>query len=347
MGSVTPLIAVAEWIKNGHPSFDFFWIGTKDGPEKKVVKANNINFYSIICGKWRRYASWRNLADVVRIIIGFGQAMYLVKKIRPNIIVSAGGYVAVPVIWAGWIMGVPSIIHQQDVRPGLANKLCAWCADKITVCFPDSARYFNKKKVIITGNPVRESLREAVLEESRQKALDFLGLRSDMPVVLVTSGGVGAIAINEMTSGALKELIKFCQVIHITGKNKVAEDASKINNYRQYEFLVDMAPALLAADIVVARAGMGTLTEIAYLGKAAIVIPIPNSHQEDNARYFKERRAVETIEQDKADADIMTEKITGLLNNKKRCKEIGQNVYKAMSWGAEEKISKIILSMER
>lgn len=340
MGSVTPLIAVAEVLKSKNPGSDLFWIGTRKGPEEKMVRHYNIEFKKIYSGKLRRYFSWQNFLDIFRILIGFIQSIILLLKIRPRVIVSAGGFVAVPVVWAGWLLNIPTIIHQQDVQLGLANKLCSLFAKKITVCFPESEKYFNRRKTEIVGNPVRMNLKNGD-KTKRDYLFEKLGLDKDRPLVLITTGGTGSLMVNSLVYDGLKQLVEFCQVIHVTGKNK-PKDFFESENYISYEFLVNIVPFLLSADLIVSRAGMATLTEISYLSKPAIIIPIPRSHQVYNASYFYKKGAIELLEQEGADGDDLIRKIKELLNDKNRLKELGYNIHQAIKWGAEGRLADII-----
>ncbi|OGG90640.1 hypothetical protein A3H55_01700 [Candidatus Kuenenbacteria bacterium RIFCSPLOWO2_02_FULL_42_16] len=345
MGSVTPLIAVAEVLKARDPGCDLFWLGTRSGPEERVIRRYNIDFKGIFSGKLRRYFSMENVLDVFKIIIGFWQAVFILIKLRPQAIVSAGGFVAVPVVWAGWLLGIPNIVHQQDVQAGLANKLCGFMAKKITVCFPATTKYFKKNKTEIIGNPVRNNLRAmAVLD--KEELLERLNLKKDWPVVLVTGGGTGALALNQLVFDSLKELTKFCQVVHLTGENKADDDFSH-ENYIHYDFLVNIIPFIKIADLIVTRAGMGTLMEIGYLKKPALVMPIPRSHQVANADYFYERGAVEILDQEKIDSDDLIKRIKELLDGKSKLKELSKKIHEMIKWGAEERLAEIILETAR
>lgn len=347
MGSVVPLLAVAEALKDKYPDVDYYWLGTKDGPEVKVIKNYNIEFKAILAGKWRRYFSGQNFLDVLKIMVGFFQAMMMLIKWRPDVIVSAGGYVAVPVVWAGWLLGVPSLIHQQDVRPGLANKLCAGCANKITVCFESSVKYFKLSKTVVVGNPVRELLKQREAEEIKQEVSEKYGLKKDLPIVLIMGGGTGSSALNKLVISSLDELTKFSQIVHISGGriNNINLQELDIENYYHYEFLVDNTELLQAADVVVSRAGMGSLTEIAYLSKPAIIIPIPNSHQEDNADYFFQRGAVIKIDQSELNKDKFIAAVKELLINRQQAKRLSQTVHGVIKWGTEERIAEMIIKL--
>jgi len=348
MGSVVPLLAVIEHLKQKDPSIDYLWIGTRYGPEKQVVVDYNIDFKHIFCGKLRRYFSFRNIIDVFYVIFGFLQSLLILKKFRPRVIVSAGGFVAVPVVWAGWFLGIKSFIHQQDVRPGLSNKLCAWCAEKITVCFASSAAYFNEKKILVVGNPVRESFRREFMKADRNKLLAKYNFKQNLPIVLITAGGRGSLLINDIVLDSLDELTKICQIAHITGRNRsvrFARHKKNYANYREYEFMIDDINILRLADLVVSRAGMSTLTELTCLGKPSIIIPIPDSHQEDNARYFAERGAVEILEQKNLEPGKFIASIKEILCDKQKIKNLAENIHHVIKFGAGEKIVRIIGSI--
>ncbi len=347
MGSVVPLLAVVESLKDKQPDIDCYWLGTKHGPEAEFIKNYNIDFKAIAAGKMRRYLSWQNLADIFKVLAGFFQALVWLWRWRPQVIVSAGGYVAVPVVWAGWLLGIPSLIHQQDVRPGLANKLCARAARKITVCFDRSAKYFKARKTEIVGNPVREALRVAVDSSPKKRLKQKYGLREDMPLVLIMGGGTGSMALNKLTIDSLDELVKFVQVAHISGGRlgQTGKQKLDLENYYHYEFLVDNTDFLWAAEVVVSRAGMGSLTEVAYLSKPAVIIPIPDSHQEDNADYFFQHGGVVKLSQANLDKNKFVKAIKTLVVNRKQAQKLGQRVHQLIKWGAEERIAEIVIGL--
>jgi len=340
-GSVSPLLAVAERMSDfGFRISDFLWIGTRDGVEKEMVEKADIEFKSIISGKLRRYFSLENLIDPFKIIVGFFQASAIILKWKPNIVMSAGSFVSVPVIWAAWFWGVKTMVHQQDVRPGLANRLMAPFASVITVAFKKSLADYGKKAVW-TGNPARRSL---ALGPRAQGLGHSLKLKKDVPVVLVVGGGTGAMAINEVVWESLEKLTKICQVVHVAGKGKIANAKLRMPNYFVFEILEHgkLMSVMSKADVVVTRAGLGLLTEIANLEKAAIIIPIPDSHQEDNARIFKEKEAAIVLDQEKLNTDGLVDNIKSVLNDKMLSDKLRNNVSKVMKPGANKNIVKII-----
>ena len=343
-GPVTPLLALVESIRNNpelNKNIQFLWIGTEKGIEIEMVKNENLEFKSIKSGKLRRYFSFKNLVDPLYIIIGIIESFFIIKKWKPCIVVTAGGFVSVPVVWAAWLMRVPVLIHQQDARPGLANKLMAPFARVITVTFEKSLKDYGKKAVW-TGNPARSSIMDYKLD--RRVVLQKLGLHDRLPVTLVLGGGTGAEAVNNLVKESLDELTKFTQVIHICGKGKEIKTEINIKNYRQFDFLYikGMAKVFMAAQIVLSRAGMGVLTELSYLRKPAILIPIPDSHQEENAQIFKDNEAALVLDQNKLDKEKFIKNIKNLLQSSELRSAYSKNISGILKRGANEKIINII-----
>jgi len=334
-GSVAPLLAIYDKLKD-HGDLEFLWLGTKTGPERNMVERAGVKFRAIAGGKWRRYFSWKNFFDIAKIKIGFFQALFIMLKWRPKLVISAGSFISVPIVWAAFFWRVPVLIHQQDSRPGLANKLMAPLAKVITVTFKKSLADYGKK-AIWTGNPVKSSL------ETVSVGGQFPGLSRNLPVVLVVGGGTGAMFINKLILESLDELTKVCQVIHVFGKEKGIRIG--VTNYFAFEFLDEerIVAALKLADLVVTRAGLGFLSELSYLAKPAIIIPMPDSHQEENASLFKDAGLV--LEQNNLTSEKLTQEIKVLLNNERRRQELGENMGRTMKKGANEAMVKIILEL--
>jgi len=338
LGSVTPLIAVAEVLAGQDERTEFLWIGTVGGPEQALVEQLGIKFVSITSGRLRRFLTLRNLATPYLVLKGFMEAYRVLRDWRPSLVVSAGGFVAVPVTWAAWLLHIPVHVHQMDWRPGLANRLSAPFAATISVTFEKSKQDFNAKKVTVTGNPVRDFLFRGSIEQAR----DIFNLREGQPAVLVLGGGTGAVNLNRLIVKSLADL-EGVQLLHLTGRGKqmVATDAP--DTYHQFEFLdVGLAHAYAVADLVITRAGMGTLTELAALGLPAIIVPIPHSHQEDNARPFVEGGgAIQFDERDQA-ADLASQ-INDLLENTERRRDMSAAMSLVNSREAALNVAKILL----
>jgi UDP-N-acetylglucosamine--N-acetylmuramyl-(pentapeptide) pyrophosphoryl-undecaprenol N-acetylglucosamine transferase len=269
-------------IRRLRPDASFSWIGTKGGVEERLVNEAKMPFNAIAAGKLRRYFSWQNFIEPLTVTRGFFQARRLLQAEGADAVVSAGGFVAVPVAWAAWSLGIPVHVHQQDVIPGLANRLTLPVASSLSVTLEKSVKDFPRHKAAWTGNPVRAE----VLAGSRALATSSFGLTLDLPVVLVVGGGTGATGLNRLVWQSLPALTAGAQVMHLAGAGK--SDASKSSpRYHQFELLTGSMPeALAAADIVVTRAGMGQLSELAALDKPTVIIPMPASHQEANAEAF-------------------------------------------------------------
>jgi len=324
-GPVAPLLAIVEQLKQDEPKVhNFLFVGTRTGhPEKIMAENNGLDYQSIFCGKLRRYFSWRNFLDLFLLFIGLVQAIFIIKKFKPDVIVSAAGFVAVPVTWAGWLCGAPSLIHQQDIIPSLSNKLMAPFAKRITVAFEQSLKDFPVGKTFWTGNPVRQIF----LRGDRARAMNFFHLEPGLSTLCVFGGGLGAEQINQLVWSSLEELTKFCQVIHLVGKNKTSGSNFSHSRYHTYEFLTnEMADALVVADLVVSRAGLGALTELSALGKAAIIIPIPDSHQEANAIFFADRGAIIMMEQKDITSATFVQTIKNLLLDPERLNQLKQRI---------------------
>ncbi len=344
-GSVTPLIAIAQYLKNQKTDLEFIWFGTYKGPEKNLVLAADIKFIPIFSGKFRRYFSWQNFIDIFFIIFGFIQAFVYFFKFKPDVMISAGSFVAVPVGLVAFIFRCPQIMHQQDIVTGLANKILSFLAKKITVTFPEQVANFPSSKVVLSGNPIRED----ILQGNKSKAIQLLSLEKDLPTVLVVGGGTGAMKLNQLIQGALPELLQFCQVIHITGKNKKVQALALKDfstRYHQFDFILNEMPDILAvADLVITRGGMGFLTELAALGKPTLIIPIPDSHQEANANYFVQQRAAIYLDQNKISSQSLIDDLKELIADKAALNYLGINIKKLYQPMAAQIISESLLTL--
>lgn len=341
-GSVAPVLAVSKEIKKQKSDAEFLFVGTRKGiPERELVQIRNIPYKSIFSGKLRRYISLKNIIDPFLILIGFIQSVFLILKFKPRAVFSAGGFVAVPLAAAAWFLRIPIFIHQQDIVPGLANKIIAPLAKRVTVSFEKSLKNFHKKKTILTGNPVRPE----ILQGDKQKAIKRFQLEENIPILLIIGGGTGARDLNELVIQIIPELVAFCQVVHLTGKSKAVKDERlNFSRYRQMEFLTEGMPDLYqAADLVVSRAGLGVLTESSVLKKPLILIPIPDSHQVANAEYFAEKKAAVLIGQKGLTPQILLQKIRQMIFSIDERSVLSFNISKLARPEAARKITEIIL----
>lgn len=293
-GSVTPLIGLAEQLRRQRHDLEFLFIGTADGPERVLAQAAQLPFTTIPGGKFRRYWSWRNLSDVGNIWRGYREARSLIRQWQPHVAVTAGSFVSVPVMWAAHRLGVRTLVHQQDVRPGLANRLMSPVADIVTVTFRASMAGFPARKVRWTGNPVRTD----VLNGSAARGREIFNIPETSPILLVLGGGTGSSALNALVSTMVHRLIQHWSIIHVTGPQRNFVELRDLH-YQNYPFLTWQLPhAMAAADVVITRAGLGTLSELSALGKASIIVPMPDSHQEVNAQTIGQASAGIVLRQD-------------------------------------------------
>lgn len=346
IGSVSPLLAIKDKIEESGKATEFLWVGTKDGIEKEIVGKEKMPYLYILSAKLRRYFSWQIFIDPIRFVIGFLQSLLIIKTFKPDYIISAGGFVAVPMVWAGWCLRRVCVIHQQDIRPGLANKMMAPFARRITVAFEPSLKLFPAKKTVLVGNPSRSRL----FKGTKDGAISRFNLEPGLPVLVVLGGSLGAQKINELMFKSITRLIDFCQIIHSCGRGNAIDWQDKENfgqkasRYHSFEYLYDDLPdAYAAADLVVCRAGLSTLTEVSALGKAAVVIPIPEHQQEDNAQYFAGKNAIIQLEQEKTAPEEFVDLVKNLLDNPNSRERLGANVKSLMPEDAAARFVKSVI----
>lgn len=271
-GHVTPNLALLPELKKA--GYEITYIGSKDGIEKRLVEDYDISYYGVDTGKLRRYFDIKNFTDPFKIVAGFAEAKSILKKLKPDIVFSKGGFVSVPIVRAAASLKIPCIIHESDITPGLANKLCIPVAKKICCNFPETLQYVPEEKAVLTGTPIREELKEG----SRKKGLELCGFNDFKPVLLIIGGSQGARAVNAAIRENLDDLLKDFQVVHLCGKGNVDESLAEAVGYKQFEYLKeDLKDAFAAADIVISRAGANAICELLALRKPNLLIPLPTS----------------------------------------------------------------------
>lgn len=288
-GHVTPNIALIEILQQEGWKVDY--IGSEDGVEKGVISSLNIPYHAVNSGKLRRYFSWKNFFDPIKIIIGIGQSYCLLRRLKADVVFSKGGFVAFPIVVAAWLNRIPVIAHESDMTPGLANRLSYPFVDKICVTFAAARNHFKKQdKVEITGTPIRQQLYNG----SKARGLALCGFKDDKPCILVMGGSQGSVRLNNSLRQALSTLCEHYQIIHLCGKGKLDTSLLNQENYRQFEYVSEeLADLFAASDLVVSRAGANTLYEILALEKPHVLVPlsakVSRGDQIQNARYFKQQ----------------------------------------------------------
>lgn len=287
-GHVTPNIALLPHLKDA--GFEISYIGSYTGIEKKLMEELGVRYYGISSGKFRRYLDVKNLTDPFRVLKGLSQAKKLIRQINPDIVFSKGGFVAVPVVIAADKCNIPVIIHESDMTPGLANKLCQKHALKVCCNFPETVKMIANGKGVLTGSPIRQEL----LYGDRAAGLNYCGFNTAKPVLMVIGGSLGALHINEAVRAILPKLLERFQIIHVCGKGKTDESFNDTTGYRQFEYVnEELKDLFAAADVVISRAGANVICELLAMRKPNLLIPLPaeasRGDQLLNAASFKKQ----------------------------------------------------------
>lgn len=310
-GHVMPNLALVPELRRRN--WDIAYIGSYNGIERELVEKTNIPYYKVSTGKLRRYFSMKNLTDPLLVIQGLFQATLLLRRLKPDIVFSKGGFVSVPVVIGAWINRIPVILHESDMTPGLANKISLPFATKICATFPETLEHLPEGKGVLTGNPVRSQL----FTGSREEGLALCNFTSRKPVLLVMGGSLGSVKINNLVRAILPELLRRFQVVHICGKGNIDPGLEKLSGYKQFEFISDELPSIMAAaDICISRAGANAIFELLALKKPALLIPLSRQASRGdqilNARSFEKQGYSMVLQEEEANEKVLLEKINQL-----------------------------------
>ena len=298
--------------------FDISYIGSYEGIERSIAEKNGLPYYGISSGKLRRYFDLKNFSDPFRVLKGFGESVNILKELKPDLVFSKGGYVAVPVVKAAKKLGIPVVIHESDFTPGLANRLSYSSASKICCSFRKTLDMLPKDKGVFTGTPIRKEL----LSGNRDRALCFTDLESGKnPFLMIIGGSLGAASVNEAVRAALPELLERFQVVHLCGKGKADPDFDRYEGYRQYEYIDEELPDLYAlSDLVISRAGANAVFELLSLKKPNILIPLPGKSSRGdqilNAASFAEASYSYVLPQEDLTKESLIRAVDEVYNNK-------------------------------
>ncbi len=291
-GHTSPAAAVLEEMRRRDPRLLVQWVGKKGGMEERVAAAYSVPFRSIPVEGWTRTRSPRMLLTALKLGWSLFRVWFYLKVFRPQVVFGVGGYVSLPAIWVAQRMGIATVLHEQNKRLGLANRLCAARATRLLLSYPETVGEYAKDKAQVVGNPVRAAF---LNPPDKTDAREALGLMPGVPVVLVIGGSQGARRLNEAMTTVVHDFRKDeAQFIWSAGKNEAiqmrlrAEGADAVTQV--HAFIEDMATACAAADLIVSRAGASATAELAVMGKPSILIPYPHAtdnHQEHNARAFE------------------------------------------------------------
>ena len=314
-GHVTPNIALIPGLQE--LGYSISYIGSHDGIEKKLIEDLNIPYYGISSGKLRRYFNPKNFSDPFRVLKGIGEAKKILKELKPDIIFSKGGFVAVPVVMAAKRLKIPVIIHESDMSPGLANKLCIPSAAKVCCNFPETLEHLPKDKAVVTGTPIRQEL----MSGNKLAALQFCNFTANKPVIMVIGGSLGSVAVNDAVRGILPELLKEFQVVHLCGKDKLDPSLNNLEGYVQFEYIKkELADLFAMADLVISRAGANAICEISALAKPNLLIPLSSKASRGdqilNARSFERQGYSVVLEEEELNNESLLAAIRQLYSNR-------------------------------
>ena len=316
-GHVTPNIALLPALQAA--GYEIAYVGSYEGIEKKLIADFNIPYTGISTGKFRRYLDPKNFSDPFRVMRGFVEARNYLKNYQPDVVFSKGGFVSVPVVRAAASLHIPCIIHESDMTPGLANKICIPAASKVCCNFPETLKYLPEDKAVLTGSPIREEL----LHGDRLAGLQYAHLSADRPVILIIGGSLGSVTVNQAVRGILPQLLKTYQVIHICGKGNLDESLIGTEGYVQYEYVdKPLRHLFAAADLIISRAGANSICEILALRKPNILIPLSaaasRGDQILNANSFAKQGFSTVLEEEVLTADTLSQAIEETYKNRQQ-----------------------------
>lgn len=342
-GHVMVNLAIIPILKEKGWKIDY--IGSKQGIERDLIEPiADVTYHPISTGKLRRYMSIENLKDPFKVIKGIGQSCHVLGKTKPQVIFSKGGFVSVPVLIASRLKGVPAVIHESDITPGLANKLAMPFAKKILATFPETMEYLPEKKSSWIGAVVRPEL----FRGDKRKGIMFADLLTSKPVLLIMGGSAGAKKINEAVRDKITQLTRTYQIIHICGKNNV-DSSIQTPGYKQFEYINEQLPDVLAAtDLVISRAGANSIFEFLALNKPMLLIPLSRQASRGdqilNANAFEKQGYAKVLEEEELSADSLVKALEEL---KKEAPNLKANMEKYERQDATKQVIETIYTIAK
>jgi UDP-N-acetylglucosamine--N-acetylmuramyl-(pentapeptide) pyrophosphoryl-undecaprenol N-acetylglucosamine transferase len=359
-GHVLPALAVVDELHRRGALTDLIWIGSREGVERQAAEDASIRFVTIPTGKLRRYLSLRNLSDAARVPLGALAARRALASFRPDVVLSTGGFVSVPAVVAARGLA-PVLTHEQTAILGLANRINARFADVLAVSHVQTESLARRlhRRVVVTGNPIRVGLTAG----DRLRGLQCLGFEDGIPVVYVTGGARGASPINQRIAALLPSLLDRAQIIHQTGPLTANADANYLarlretlpdpvrHRYKIVEFIGGELPDVYAAaDLVVGRAGAGTIAELAYVGLPAILVPLPGARGDEqtrNAQVLADAGAAVVIAQPEATPERLEREILALLDDSERREQMANAARTVARPDAAARLAEELLALGR
>ncbi|MFH1833073.1 MAG: UDP-N-acetylglucosamine--N-acetylmuramyl-(pentapeptide) pyrophosphoryl-undecaprenol N-acetylglucosamine transferase [Candidatus Levyibacteriota bacterium] len=359
-GHLSPLLAVLDVMPK---DIDLLVIGRKyalEGDkvlslEYQTLNKEKVRFENITAARLQRKFTRHTLAALFKFPLGFVQSLLILLKFKPEVVLSFGGYVSLPVTLASFVLGIPVVIHEQTLEAGLSNRISSFFAKKICISWETSRKFFPKSKVVMTGNPVREfSIFNFKFSISDEK----------IPLVYVTGGSSGSHAINLLIEGCLEKLLVNCKIIHQTGGAKEYNDLERLKKikdslnqkFQKRYFLAkfiepcDVGSIVNASDLVVSRSGISTITELLFFAKPSLLIPLPfsqNNEQKKNALLLQNLGLGEIIDQEKTSCDLLYDKMIEMLNNIEKYKKSREVVKTLIKKDAAQKLIEVCYAQKK
>ncbi|NOU95401.1 undecaprenyldiphospho-muramoylpentapeptide beta-N-acetylglucosaminyltransferase [Paenibacillus sp. LMG 31456] len=337
-GHVTPNLAIISKLQAA--GWNVQYIGSKEGIEREIIEHAGISFHPISSGKLRRYFDIKNIKDPFKVIKGIGEAYRLLRKLKPAVVFSKGGFVSVPVILASWLNQIPVISHESDMSPGLANKISIPFVTRICVNFPESLKYIKGEKGVCTGLPIRDQITKG----RAFKGYDLCNFHKQKPVLLVMGGSLGAQKINSVVRESLDSLLEQYQIVHICGKGQIDEAYDNRRGYKQFEYINDeLADILAMAELVVSRAGATSIFEFLALRKPMLLIPLTRQASRGdqllNAASFQKQGYAQVVYEENLTTASLIEGINDVYKSKE---QMIDRIRSAKQTNATELIIKLI-----
>lgn len=309
--------------------YDVHYIGSYTGIEREIIgnAFPDIPYYPISSGKLRRYFSWQNFTDPFKVLKGIGQAFSVIKKVKPTVIFSKGGFVSVPVVIAAKLANVPVVIHESDVTPGLANKLAQPFASHIFTVFKETVTHLPADKATCTGSIIREQL----FEGNKERGLSLCEFNHNKKVLLVMGGSLGSVVLNDAVRANLPKLLESFQIIHLCGKGNIDSSLEHVEGYKQFEYVTTHLPDLIyAANFVVSRAGSNSIFEFLALHKPMLLIPLSAAKSRGdqilNANLFKKQNLAHVLLEEDLTNSTFLEAVENLVANEDAIIDVMESV---------------------
>lgn len=349
-GHTSPAVAAIEELRRRDPQLFVQWVGRSGGFEEGVSAAHSVPFRGLPVEGWPRRNTWRKAWVAGKLAYSILRAALLIRVFRPQVVLGVGGYVSLPLGWAAQRMGVPTVLHEQNKRLGMANRILAARAERIFLSYEDTEGEYPRERAQVVGNPVRSGF---AAPPGQEAAREKLGLDPVAPVVLVCGGSQGAQSLNQ----AMREVLGHfesgeAQFLWMTGKNGYAEARQQADGARAktcvFRYIEDMAAACAAADVVVSRSGASTTAELAMMGKPSILVPYPHAtdnHQEKNARAFEAAGAAEVLLDRECSGPALAERLKALLGEPERLRAMSDAAHRLAKPGAAESLVENILEL--